>query len=235
MLAPGGSPVIAARCPKCRAKLEFEAARDGRIVHCTYCRAKFWLPGEAPPAEDEAAPAPVVEEAERPRRRKKRRRPPPIEEPVVEPGVTPEWVPPTIILALGLVLAVGGMAVTQGRLGFVAGLAVVGIHLVVTVPLSIAGLFISAPLLGITFGTIGMAVLKLAAINVLTLSIVLTTMFGGAPAVFGYTLAAPVGWLLFHWLFELEFNETLFALTVIGLIQFLANLTVAAVRLRGGR
>jgi hypothetical protein len=185
---------------------------------------KLRLPGELPP-EDEP-------ERARPRRKKRRRRPK-LEE-TTEVGETPEWVAAAIILALGLILSVGGMAVAEGRDGFAIGLAAVGVRLLVTVPLSIAGLLITAPLLGITFGTIGMAILKLAAINVLSLSIALTAIFAGAPALVGYALAAPIDWFLFKWLFELEFSETMIVLTVIGLIQFLANLAVTAAQLRAG-
>jgi hypothetical protein len=227
--------VIAFKCPKCRVTLEFADAAAGRVARCVACRARVRVP-EPPPSEvDEVLDAPVVEDDDRPRRRKKRRRPDPVVADTPEPGETPEWVAPAVLLALGLVVAVGSPAVTKGTEGFADGLATVGLHLLVTVPLSVAGLFIAAPLLGVTFGTLGAAVLKLAAINVLTLSLAMTAMFGGAPGYVAFTLAAPVGWLLFNWLFGLEFNETLFALTVIWLIQFLADLTFTAARLRAGK
>ncbi|HEY1378429.1 MAG TPA: zf-TFIIB domain-containing protein [Gemmataceae bacterium] len=228
-------PVIAFKCPKCRVTLEFADAAAGRLARCPACRARVRVPEPPPPAEEEVVTAPVAEEPPPPRRRKKRRRPAPIPDDTPEPGETPEWLPPTVLLALGLVLAVGSPAVMKGTEGFADGLATVGLHLLVTVPLSVAGLFIAAPLLGVTFGTIGMAVLKLAAINVLTLSLAMTAMFGGMPGYVAFTLVAPVGWLLFNWLFGLEFNETMFVLTVLWLIQFLADLTFTAAKLRAGK
>jgi hypothetical protein len=225
MLRPGGlSPpepdVISFNCPKCRARLEFADAAAGRIVRCAECRAKLRLPGE-------------LSDDEPPRRKKRRRRP--VEDEASEPGATPEWLAPTIILALGLTLSVGSLAVAKGQEGATAGLILVGLRLLFTIPLSIGGMFIVAPLLGVSFGSITMAILKLAAINVLTLSIVLNVEFAGGHAMFGYALAAPIVWLIFKWLFELEFNETMISLVVIDVIQFMANLTVTAIALRSGK
>jgi hypothetical protein len=216
--------VIEFNCPKCRQALEFADEAAGRIVRCPECRVKLRLPGELPPDE---APAEI-----RPRRKKRRRRRAAAE--TTGPRETPEWVAPSVVLGIGLLLSVGGMALTAGPAGFAAGLVIVLPRLMITVPLSIAGLYIAAPLLGITFGTIGLGILKIAAINVLTLSIAMTAMFSGVPAVVGYGLAAPIGWGLFKWFFELEIYETIFALTVIWLIQFMANLTLTAARLRAG-
>ena len=111
----------------------------------------------------------------------------------------------------------------------------IGLRLLFAVPLSIGGMFIVAPLLGITFGSIGMVLLKLAAINVLTLSIVLNVGFGGVPDFVGYAIAAPITWLLFKWMFQLEFTETWIAMTVIDLIQFLASLTITAVAFKASK
>jgi hypothetical protein len=211
--------LIAFRCPKCRAGLEFADAAAGRVVHCPECRAKLRLPGEL--VEDEP-----------PRRKKRRRR---AEKDASEPSGTPEWVAPAIILGLGLTLSVGSLALMKGREGAADGLLLVGLRLLFAVPLSIGGMFIVAPLLGVSFGSIGIAILKLAAINVLTMSIILNFEFAGTSGLLGYGLAAPVAWLLFKWLFELEFSETMISMWVIGLIQFLANLTLTAVALRAGK
>jgi hypothetical protein len=212
--------VIAFTCPKCQQALEFKDAAAGRIVRCRGCQARLRAPGQL---TETGGPRPV---------RKKRR--PLDEDESVDVGETPEWIAPTVLLGLGLVLAVGGMAVTQGRDGFAAGLEIVALRLLLTVPFSVAGLFIAAPLLGLSFGPFTLAILKLAAISALELGLAMTAQFGGVPAWAAFTLVAPVGWLLFNWLFRLEPNETLFVLTVIWLIQFLVDLTVTAARLRAG-
>jgi hypothetical protein len=216
---PGSFPMIAFGCPKCKARLEFADSAAGRIVRCPECRVRLRLPGE-------------LTDDDPPRRKKRRRR---LEQDPTEPAETPEWLAPAIILGLALTLSVGSLAVAKGQEGAAGGIAHIGLRLLTAIPLSIGGMFIVAPLLGITFGTIGMAVLKLAAINVLTLSIVLNVELAGGHAIFGYALAAPIVWLLFKWLFALEFSETMIALTVIDLIQFLANLTVTAVTWRAGK
>jgi hypothetical protein len=196
--------------------MEFADGAAGRIVRCPACRAKLRLPGEL------SAEAP-------PRRKKRRRR---TEDTADEPAGTPEWVAPAILLGLGLTLSVGSLAVAKGQEGAAIGLISVGLRLLFAIPLSIGGMLIVAPLLGVTFGSIGTAILKLAAINVLGLSIVMNVEFAGGHAIIGYGLATPITWLLFKWLFKLEFSETMIAVTVIELIQFLATLTVTAVTLR---
>jgi hypothetical protein len=212
--------VIAFNCPKCNASLEFADSAAGRIVRCSGCRVKLRLPGE-------------LSEDEPPRRKKRRGKP--VEDEPTEPTGTPEWLAPTVILTIGLILTIGNLAVAGGNEGAATGATIVGLRLLTAVPLSIAGMFIVAPLLGITFGGIGTAILKLAAINVLTLSVVVMAESTGAGGILGYAIAAPIGWLLFKWLFELEFTETMISLTVIWLIQFLASLTVTAAALRAGR
>ncbi|HEX4590471.1 MAG TPA: hypothetical protein VH120_11110 [Gemmataceae bacterium] len=207
--------MIRLRCPKCRSDLEFGDSAAGRVVRCPACEARLRLPGELT--------------ADRPRRRKKRRQD---DEETTEPSPTPEWAAPSVLLALGLILSIGSLAVAGGKQGAAFGAAIVGLRLLTAVPLSVAGLFIVAPLLGITFGTIGMAILKLAAINVVAVSILLNVEFAGEPGFVGYALAAPIMWMMFKWLFELDFSETMIVVTVIDLIQFLAYLTVAAATLR---
>jgi hypothetical protein len=209
--------VIAFNCPKCKAELEFGDAAAGRIVRCPDCQVKLRLPGE-------------LSEERKPRRKKRRRIE---EEESTEPSPTPEWLAPSIILGLGLTLSVGSLAVAGGTVGAAAGAVVVLIRLVFSVPLGIAGLFIAAPLLGTSFGTIGMAILKLAAINVLNVAILMMAEFSGA-ALIGYPIGSVINFLLFKWLFELEFTEAMFSVVVIGLIQFMAMLTVTAVALRTG-
>jgi hypothetical protein len=205
--------VIAFTCPKCQQALEFKDAAAGRIVRCRGCQARLRAPGQLAESDDRRPP------------KTKRHQPEEDESPDV--GDTPEWVAPTALLGVGLMLSVGGMAVSQGRAGFVFGLAFVTARLLVTVPFSVIGLFITAPLLGVSFGPFTIAILKLAAINVFTLSIDMTLQFGGIPAFLTYSLVAPIGWGLFKWMFQLEFTETMFVLVLTGLIQFLAELTVA--------
>ena len=170
-----GPPMIRFRCPKCRSDLEFGDSAAGRVVRCPGCQVRLRLPGELT--------------GDPPRRKKKRRRPAP--EDSTEPSETPEWVAPAIILGLGLVLSVGSTAVARGAEGAAAEAVLVGLRLLAAVPLSIAGLFIVAAVLGISFGTIGLAILKLAAINVLNVSIVLLAEASGA-ALLGFVITTPV-------------------------------------------
>jgi hypothetical protein len=223
--------MIAFTCPKCRRELEFADEAAGSVVRCPGCRVKLRVPG-GPPAELEREPE------ERPRPKKRRRRRP--VEPEADPNEitpTPEWLAPTILLVVGLLLAVGSPALQKGAEGFAQGLAAVGFRLLFAVPLTVAALFISAPLLGIDFGPFSLAILKLSAINVLLVAIGLTVMMSSAAGGVGIIIlliAGPVGWMLFKWLFQLEFQEVMFVLVVIWLIQFLAGLAQTTMRLRSG-
>jgi hypothetical protein len=196
--------------------LEFGDDSAGEIVRCPECRAKLRLPGE------------LTGRTRRPRKKRRRRA-------RTDDGDAPIWLAPTVILVLGLTLTVGSLALAKGQEGATIGINEVAWRLLTAVPLSIAGMFIVAPLLGISFGTIGIAILKLAAINVTTLAIVMNVQFAGGATFVGYAIAAPAMWLMFKWMFELDFNETMISVTVIDLIQFLATLTVTAATLRAGR
>ena len=137
----GGPLVIRFRCPKCHADLEFGAAAAGRMVRCPGCRAGLRIPGELTatrPAAGKNAPPAEPEDS-------------------TKPGETPEWLAPAIILGIGLVLTIGSMAVSGGTEGAAIGFGTASPTAATTIPLSIAGMFIVAPLLGITFGTIGRA------------------------------------------------------------------------------
>jgi hypothetical protein len=221
MLLAGGSsapprPMIEITCPKCRSELSFGDGAAGRIVRCPACRVRLRLRGE-------------LTAADRPRQKKPRR------QESDDVGEAPDWLAPTVILVLGLALTVGSLALARGQGGAEIGLLVVAGRVFTAVPLSIAGMFVVAPLLGISFGTIGLAILKLAAINVTALAIVMNVQFAGGHAFFGYLIATPVMWGMFKWMFELDFNETMISVTVIDLIQFLATLTVTAAMLRAGK
>src|SRR5688572_30040446 len=77
-----------------------------------------------------------------------------------------EWKFPLILLVCGLILAVGGTGLAAGPLGAVASLLFTMISLLTSIPIAVGALYAAARLLGISFGNIGPAMLKLAAITV---------------------------------------------------------------------
>jgi hypothetical protein len=230
--------VFSFACTKCHYAMKFDDADAGRLVVCPNCGTRLRLPAlpfpaRAPARGREPDDTPVAAEDELPVRRGRRRakRGEVRDEPeagVAEP--TPEWVEPAVLLGIGLLLAVGGVFVAGGA---AALLLSVVLRLAITVPISVVGMFVAAKMLGISFGTLGLAILKLAAISVFTLGIVATGDMTGWP-VAGILIAIPVGWLLFSRLFDLDFLETLWSLVIIGVIQWLAGLLFAQVAQRLG-
>jgi hypothetical protein len=165
-------------CPKCREPLAFADERRGDDVRCPNCRALLRLPARrpaaatpisfAPPSNSAktAAPKPpppndVVTDVDvvsrpRPARRKRRRAR------ADESFEAPEWLLPLGLFAAAaltnVLLALRGGDGGKGLLVFSL------IDLAVTVPVTIGGMFVAAAAMGINFGGIFTAALKVAAI-----------------------------------------------------------------------
>src|SRR5262249_31330211 len=124
-------------------------------------------------------------------------------------------------------------ALAPDKLGVGAGMVLVYVvvQMVVSVPLSIAGMFVAAPLLGVSYGTVGLAILKLAAITALTNGIAITAELLGAPPV-GYVIGLGASWFLFGQFFQLEFQETLVSLIIIGMVKWVVGMFVAMALLK---
>jgi hypothetical protein len=181
-------------------------------------------PKEPPPDDDD-----VIEEVEvvrRPRKVRKKRRP------SRKSGSfeMPEWLLPLGLFAFAaltnvmLALRNGG---DEGHALLVFSL----INLAVAVPVTIGGMFVAAAALGINFGGIFTAILKVAAIVTVVQCIYTVGMTGGGDGsgAIVLLLAAPVYWGMFCWLFDLTFVEALQATFLIGLIQKGVNVVLTLV------
>src|SRR5947209_6583074 len=153
-------------CPNCGGLLRAPDVKAGHAVRCTKCGYTFAVPDKEPSGERPRHDAKREERAAR-------RRPRPTAD---ADAPRPEWIVPTVLLVVGLLLAGSGIFLQEGAAG-VTGLLIVIAANLVTVPITIAAMYVAAAVLGTSFGTVGMAILKLAAINVLYLGIVLTAMF----------------------------------------------------------
>jgi len=204
-------------CPNCGGLLRAPDVKAGHAVRCTKCGYTFAVPDHEPGGQ------PPRRDAEREERRRRHRRP-------TDGADTPkrEWVVPTVLLGVGLLLAMSGIFLHEGAAAVTRFVIVIGINLVLTVPITIAAMYVAAAVLGTSFGTLGMAILKLTAINVMFLGILLTAAFAGAPVI-GLAVAVVVGWVLFSFLFKLAWYETLISLLIIGLIHFVAERFLVAV------
>ena len=105
------------------------------------------------------------------------------------------------------------------------------IGLAVTIPTTIAGMFLAAAAMGINFGNVFTAALKVAAITAVVQCIYTFGMVRSedGSAMIVILLALPVYYGMFCWLFELSLVEALWATFFIGLVQKVVNTVVTLV------
>jgi hypothetical protein len=118
---------------------------------------------------------------------------------------------PLGLLILGLaILVIHGLAM-QGATGGAAMLLGIGLLLLIYLPVTIAAMFIAAPLVDVTFGEFGPAIVKIAVIYVFTFAIqdVAATM---AHPVLGWVPGLGASLALFSKAFELTIGEAVIRL-----------------------
>ncbi len=237
-------------CPKCQEPLAFADERRGDDVRCPRCRSLLRLPARRPaagtpaptsrppmpakpkPPRDDDVIAEVAVVGGRRKTRRKRRR-----SPAGGSFEMPDWVVPLVLFACAaLTNALLALRDTENGKGL---LVFAAIDLAVTVPVTIGGMVVAAAALGVNFGDIVTACLKVAAVVSVVQCIYLVGMLGETgdrSAAVVLLLAAPVYWGLFAWLFELTFVEAIQATVLIGLIQkgvnTLLSLLVAGILLK---
>lgn len=138
----------------------------------------------------------------------------------------PDWLVPLGLF--GGATAMNALIALRGGDAGKGFLVVSLIQLVLTVPATIGGMFVAAAALGINFGGVFLAALKVAAITAVVQVIYAVGQLGGGDgsAVIVLLFAFPVYWGLFCWLFDLTFVEALQATFFIGLIQKAVNVAV---------
>jgi hypothetical protein len=137
----------------------------------------------------------------------------------VAPADSPrEFAIPVLLLAIGFVallssaIAIGG----RGRGALAAGV-LFALVLLVELPLTIAVISFLGATLGISYGLLRSALLKLAAITIFALGFSLMGDAFGHPFLTQIALM-PVSWYLFGALFELDAWETLVSMIVFSLL-----------------
>ena len=114
-------------------------------------------------------------------------------------------------------------ATTPGEIA--RALGQVGIHFAWEIIVTLVAIVVSAKLLDVGFGTVGLAILKLGAIAIGPLGLwylvwlAVPTASGG---VVGYMLSVGLYWWLFSYLFELDFRETLICVTIATLFRWMS-------------
>lgn len=131
---------------------------------------------------------------------------------------------PFALIGVGLVLyTVAGFVRFRAK-GPAPVLAVVAVGCVVGVALMLAAAFITAKITGTSFGELGSAVLKLAAIYLFPSAVGLFV-----PGIVGGLVASVIAFVLLMWLFELELPYAIIFTIVTWVVNFVAALAVGVV------
>ena len=138
-----------------------------------------------------------------------------------------EWKVPLGLLIFGLaILVIHGLA-TMGAKGGAAMLLGLGLLLVIYLPITIAAMFIAAPLVDVTFGEFGPAILKIAGIYVFSSALQDVGATIVHPAL-GWALGLGASLALFRKAFELETGEAVKAVFVIWVVRGLLAFAIAS-------
>lgn len=129
---------------------------------------------------------------------------------------------PAVLLGIALAVFVGYGFYAAGAAGAGVVLMAVGVQLVIGVLLAIIACFITAKVMGISFGPLGSASLKLAAIFTFPAAVSLFI------PVVGWLAALILYFALLAWLFDLEAFEAVVCAVVIWVVRMLAVLVAGA-------
>lgn len=124
---------------------------------------------------------------------------------------------PLILLVVGLVLYFGYGLAFAGPAGAAVLLMAAGIQLVFGIVVAIPACFLAASLLGTSYGSVGTATLKLAAI------IIFPTAASLLIPIFGWLVALMLYWFLIGFLFDLEPMEVIYTALIIWGVRLVAT------------
>jgi len=140
---------------------------------------------------------------------------------------------PGILLVIGLTAFLASAFKIGGGAGAVSAGILVALVLLVELPITIAGMYLLAALLGISYGLLRSAILKLAAITMLAAGSELAGIAFGYPLL-GDLVIIPFLCYLFGFLFALDIWETLISIVgfcLLGMVldKLLEFLTAGAI------
>jgi hypothetical protein len=132
-----------------------------------------------------------------------------------------EFQAPLILFSVGFVVLLGTTIAMTGGSGIVWAVLFMLAVLFVQVPMTIVGMYILGGVLGIGYGLLKSAILKLAAIMMVVASISLAGLALGFPGLAQFILCPLASWTLFSILFDLDARDTIasgIGLWVLGLV-----------------
>ena len=135
-----------------------------------------------------------------------------------------EFIWPGILLCAGFVMClVGAFGASDGVSAFVTiGVMVVGLF--VTIPMTIIVLMVVGMLIGIEYGRLAPAILKIAAISFVTNGIYFIGAWAHLPYFFIFPIGCAVGFGLFMAQFDLDTWETNASVGALNVMTFVANI-----------
>jgi hypothetical protein len=139
-----------------------------------------------------------------------------------------EWQVPLALLIVGFVTLVIGVLAAPGDLKTAGALVGIVLYLVLYVPLTVAAMYIVASFLGVSFGFLNTALLKLAGITLFTLSLNEIGNWLGIP-ILGWLVALIATYFLFSYCFYLDAMETIKSVVLISAIRYVLGLMIAAI------
>jgi hypothetical protein len=131
---------------------------------------------------------------------------------------------PFAMLTIAAILCVAFGFYAAGPKGPNIALMLVGTHMVIGVVLGVIGCSITASIMGISFGYLYTAILKLAAIYALPTAISLFI-----PYYVGWIVAFVLYFAMLAWLFDLEGKEITICAGVIWLVHRIASMLAAII------
>ena len=151
-----------------------------------------------------------------------------------------EWVMPAVVLAIGFVMTVVG-AFGVSTINGIVTLGIVCAFVVIFVPLVIAGLMLLGMVVGIEYGRLGPAILKLAAITFVSNGIMCIGDWMRLPGFVVFPISCFICFGIFMTLFDLDVWEANVSSGVVNVLCFVANIiligfiVVAASSAGGGK
>ena len=134
---------------------------------------------------------------------------------------------PLALFGIGLLILLIAAFALEGPTGTAGALIGLTIILAIYLPLTVAAMYIVAGIIGVSFGILKTAILKLAAITLFTAAINQIGDWLGFP-ISAWFVAVGVSFFLFSNFFDLDARDTVYSVILISVIRFCLGMLVAA-------
>jgi hypothetical protein len=139
-----------------------------------------------------------------------------------------EYKIPAILLGVGILIELLRAFFSPSKAGVTAALVALLIALIVRVGLGVVACYLTARIMGVGFGYLTTAILKLAAVFIFPSAVTFFIPMFGIP-VLGSLIAILLYWGLLEWLFELGAMETIALVIIIFFVNTGAIILITAI------